>query len=189
MSLHLVAPADSLQLPPAGDMLQALPFAAYTTDAHGRITAFNEAAAVLWGRKPHLGEDYWCGSHKLYWMDGRPMAHAECPMAQTLKTGVAVRGVEAMLERPDGSTVYFAPHPTAFKDAKGHVTGGINIMMDITDRLKADRTSGHFAAIVESSDDAIISKNLSGIIQSWNQGAERLSAIPPRKRSGSIFPS
>ena len=46
--------------------------------------------------------------------------------------------------------------------------------MDITERIHADHTNGHFAAIVESSDDAIISKGLDGVIRSWNKGAERV---------------
>jgi two-component system CheB/CheR fusion protein len=174
MSLHLVAAPDALDITTAADVLQAMPFAAYTTDADGRLTAFNDAAATLWGRKPHLGEEHWCGSYKLYWADGEPMAHDECPMATTLKTGEAVRGAEAILERPNGSRVNFTPYPTALKDADGRITGGINILMDITDRIRADHTDAHLGAIVESSDDAIISKNLSGIILSWNKGAERL---------------
>src|SRR4051812_15013171 len=45
-----------------GDVLEALPFAVYATDAVGRITFYNEAAVALWGRRPVLGHDRWCGS-------------------------------------------------------------------------------------------------------------------------------
>ena len=173
MSLHLAAGPRIFDAPSAEDFLEALPFATYTTDAEGRITAFNQAAVEMWGRAPQPGE-YWCGSHKLYAADGQPMAHEDCPMAQTLRTGEAVRGVEAILERPDGKRIHFSPCPTALKDAAGRVTGGINILMDITERISADRTNGHFAAIVESSDDAIISKGLDGVIRSWNKGAEQV---------------
>ena len=71
-------------------IVQNLPVAVYSTDAAGRITFYNDAAASLWGRRPKLGEDWWCGSWRLYWPDGTPMAHDECPMAVTLKTGNAV---------------------------------------------------------------------------------------------------
>jgi PAS domain S-box-containing protein len=174
MSLHLATAEDPLDIPDGRDLLLALPYAAYTTDAHGRITGFNEAAVQMWGRKPHLGEEFWCGAHKLYWPDGRPMAREECPMARTLKSGMAVRGAEMVLERPDGSRIPFVPHPTVLKDQHGEITGGVNVLVDLTDRLNADHTNGHFAAIVESSDDAIISKDLNGIIRSWNKSAERI---------------
>src|ERR1043165_7838009 len=67
------------------DLLDALPAAVYTTDAAGRITYYNQAAAELWGQRPLLGTAEWCGSWKLYWPDATPMAHDECPMALALK--------------------------------------------------------------------------------------------------------
>ena len=93
------------------ELLESLPVAVYVTDAEGRITYFNSAAAELWGVSPRLGEDQWCGSWRLYWADGRAMAHHECPMAVALKEGRPVRGEEAVLERPDGSRIPFAPFP------------------------------------------------------------------------------
>ena len=85
-------------------LLEALPVAVYTTDAEGRITFYNQAAAELWGHRPALGS-LWCGSWRLYWPDGRPMPHDECPMAVALKEGRELRNVEAVAERPDGTRV------------------------------------------------------------------------------------
>ena len=119
-------------------LLDALPAAVYTTDAAGRITYYNEAAAGLWGHRPTLGITEWCGSWKLYWPDGTPMAHKECPMATALKEDRPVRGMEAMLERPDGSCVPFAPYPTPLHDETGRLTGAINMMVDISERKRAE---------------------------------------------------
>src|SRR6266568_7080435 len=66
-------------------VLDSLPAAVYTTDAAGRITYYNDAAAALWGHRPELGTSEWCGSWKLYWPDGRPLPHDQCPMAMALR--------------------------------------------------------------------------------------------------------
>jgi two-component system, chemotaxis family, CheB/CheR fusion protein len=161
--------SDSFQ-----EMLQALPAAVYATDAEGRITFYNEAAAELWGCRPELGKSEFCGSWKLYWPDGRPMPYDQCPMAVALQTGRPIRGAEAVAERPDGTRVVFAPYPTPLLDASGKVVGAINMLVDITDRKGTDLATQRLAAIVESSDDAIVSKDLNGIITTWNTGAQRL---------------
>jgi PAS domain-containing protein len=57
------------------EILDALPAAVYTTDADGRVTMFNQAAATFAGREPQLGTDTWCISWKLYQPDGTPMPH------------------------------------------------------------------------------------------------------------------
>ena len=95
--------------------LDALGVAVYTADANGRITYFNDAAADFWGRRPELGEE-WCGSWRLFWSDGRPMRHEECPMAIALRENRSVRGYEAIAERPDGTRVSFVPYPTPLHD-------------------------------------------------------------------------
>jgi PAS domain S-box-containing protein len=155
-------------------IVDALPAAIYTTDASGRLTYFNEAAVRLWGRRPVLGESRWCGSWKLFWPDGRTMPHDRCPMSLALKEGRAVYGMEAVAERPDGSRIPFLPYPTPIRDSTGRIIGAVNMLLDISERRRAEEALLHLAAIVESSDDAIVSKNLDGTITSWNIGAERI---------------
>jgi PAS domain S-box-containing protein len=155
-------------------ILEALPAAIYATDAAGRITYYNEAAAELWGRRPELGHARWCGSWKLYWPDGTPLPHDQCPMAVSLREGRPIRGLEAIAERPDGRLIPFIPYPTPLYDDAGTLVGAVNMLIDISDRRDAERAAQRLSAIVESAEDAILAKNLDGVITSWNPGAERL---------------
>src|SRR5687768_13283394 len=119
------------------EFLEALGVAVYTTDAGGRITFYNEAAATFWGRRPSLGEE-WCGSLRIFHPDGRPMPHDECPMAVALRENRAVRGEVAIAERPDGSRLWFTPYPTPLRDRRGRVVGAVNVLVDVTERKRAE---------------------------------------------------
>ena len=130
--------------------LEAVAVAVYTTDADGRITFFNEAAVDLWGRRPELGEE-WCGSLRLFHLDGRAMAHAECPMAIALKENRPVRGTAAIAERPDGRRVAFEPYPTPLRDSEGTLVGAVNVLVDVTERLAAEEALRASAAALEAS--------------------------------------
>ncbi len=120
------------------NLLDALPAALYTTDAAGRVTYYNQAAAEIWGRKPVLGETEWCGSWKLYWADGTPLPLDQCPMAVALREDRPIRGMEAIVERPDGTRVPLIPFPTPLHDASGKLVGGVNMLLEISDRKRAE---------------------------------------------------
>jgi PAS domain S-box-containing protein len=98
-------------------LIENLSAAVYTCDAEGRVLLYNEAAAALWGRKPEVGTDLWCGSWKIYRPDGSPLPLDECPMAVALKKGAPVYGEEIIVERPDGVRLTVLPPPPPVFDS------------------------------------------------------------------------
>ncbi len=120
------------------NVMEALPAALYTTDAEGRLLYYNKAAEELWGFAPKLGEQYWCGSWKIYLPDGTLLPHDQCPMAVALKEKRAMIGPEAVAERPDGTRVPFLPHPSPIFDSHGTMIGAVNMLIDLTAQKQAD---------------------------------------------------
>jgi PAS domain S-box-containing protein len=199
------------------DLLDALPAAIYTTDAAGRITFFNEAAVEFSGRRPEIGSDQWCVTWRLYWPDGRRMAHDECPMARALKEDRPIRGGEAIAERPDGTRVPFRAYPTPLHDASGHLVGAVNVLVDITDAKEIDEARGRLNEMLEErveertrqltealtrlgeterrfrlfvggvTDYAIFMLDPEGVITNWNAGAERIKGYRAEEIIGQHF--
>jgi PAS domain S-box-containing protein len=131
------------------ELIEALPAAIYTTDAAGRITFYNKAAVELAGRRPVLGSDRWCVTWRLFRPDGTSLPHDECPMAIALKEDRPIRGTESIAERPDGTWVTFIPYPTPLHDSSGALIGAVNMLVDITERKKAEEALQRLAETLE----------------------------------------
>ncbi|WP_336488061.1 hypothetical protein [Methylobacterium nigriterrae] len=117
--------------PSRAELFRQIDAALYTTDAQGWLTYYNEAAAELWGRRPVIGRERWCGCWRIFRPDGTPLPHAECPMAVSMREGRAIRGEQAVLERPDGTRVPFMPYPTPLRDRCGRIVAGSNVLLTI----------------------------------------------------------
>ena len=199
------------------DILDALPVAVYTTDAAGTITYYNQAAVEFSGRTPKPGSDEWCVTERLYRPDGTPLPHSECPMAISLKEDRKVWGVEAIAERPDGTRIPFLPYPTPLHDSSGALIGGVNTLLDVSDRKgfeNANRklnqnvgrdgakqtrelagastqlleTEHSFRILVEGvTDYAVFLLDRKGYITSWNPGAERIKGYSASEIIGQHF--
>lgn len=177
------APVDVNQQPFTGisqasppltvQQFENLPIAIYTCNRSGEITSFNKAAATLWGRTPEANEK-WTGSHKSFTAKGEEIMPEKSPMARAVISGLAVENEEIVIQRPDGVRLYIQPYPLPLFDARGEITGGINTLVDITEKHINENRQAMLAAIIESSEDAIVSKTLDGIITTWNHSAEKM---------------
>ena len=139
---HLVVDSavDAVQRDPGGfhQALDRIPAALYVADAEGTVTYFNKACVTLAGRTPEVGRDKWCVTWRIYTPDGEFLPHDQCPMAVAIREKRAVRNIEAVAERPDGSRVHFIPCPTPLFDEAGRFAGAVNLLLDVTEQRKPE---------------------------------------------------
>ena len=135
----------------------------------GVITDWNRAAEALFG----YSEDEAIGRHiSLIAPSGREHEMAE--LLRRIRRGEKVDHFETQRRHKDGHLVDVSLSVSPILGPEGSVVGASKIARAIGDRKHAAVREGLLAAIVTSSEDAIISKDVNGIVSSWNKGAERL---------------
>jgi two-component system, cell cycle sensor histidine kinase and response regulator CckA len=135
----------------------------------GTIFAWNSGAASLFG-------------YSAFEAVGKPIrmllpperANEESDILERIRNGVRVKHFETVRVRKDGTRVPVSVTISPIRGKSGAITGASQIARDITDRVCAAEVRERLAAVVESSDDAIIGKSLDGTITAWNSGAENL---------------
>jgi PAS domain S-box-containing protein len=91
-----------------------------------------------------------------------------------LRLGERIEHFETVRVTKDGRRLDISLTVSPVRDREGRIVGASKIARNITDRKQADRAQALLASIVASSDDAIVSKTLDGVVLSWNGAAERL---------------
>jgi PAS domain S-box-containing protein len=200
-----------------GQLIGALPAAIYTCDAEGKINFFNPAAIELWGREPEIGKERWCGSWKIFRNNGSALPLEESPMALTLLENGSVKEEEIIIERPDGARLNVLSHPQRIYDDNGQVVGAINMLVDVTEKRKAEKIlfeneekfrllsqsleknieertrtfkqseERYHKMIEEVQDYAIILLDKEGTIINWNKGAEKIKGYTEKEILGQNF--
>jgi PAS domain S-box-containing protein len=149
-------------------IVQSADDAITSIDLNETITSWNRAAEQLYGyeAKEVIGK-----SNRLIIPPDRYAE--EDDIVRRVKSGEGVQHFDTVRIRKDGSRIEVAITVSAIYE-DGIIIGVSKIARDMSERKNAERNGARLAAIVESSDDAIVGKDLNGIITSWNRAAERM---------------
>jgi two-component system, cell cycle sensor histidine kinase and response regulator CckA len=147
-------------------------------DANNITTFMNPRLAEMLG----CSVEYAVGRPTFAFMDERGIEEAR-QRIERRRRGLAERG-EFRLKRRDGSDLWVSLHADPLFDEAGNFESSVVLVTDITERRAADETRSRLASIVSSSDDAILSRSVDGLILTWNRGAERLTQYSAEEAVG-----
>jgi PAS domain S-box-containing protein len=148
--------------------------AVISTDADGRVVFLNGVAEALtgWPQAEAAGRPLPDVFRILHERTRQPV---ENPALRALREGVVVGlANHTVLVARDGSERPIDDSAAPMRDEQGNPVGAVLVFRDVTERRRTEEARARLAAIVESSDDAIVSKTLEGVIRTWNAGAERI---------------
>lgn len=148
--------------------------AVITTDADGRVTYMNRVAEALtgWPQSEAIARPL-CEIFHI--VNERTRAIVEDPALRALQLGDFVSlAKHTVLIARDGSERPIDDSAAPIRDDFGNARGAVLVFRDITERKRAEAALARLASIVESSEDAIVTKTLAGVVLSWNAGAERI---------------
>ncbi|HWY69249.1 MAG TPA: PAS domain S-box protein [Terriglobales bacterium] len=138
-------------------------------DLNGIVTSWNAAAERIFG---YSGEEIIGRSITL--LIPPELQDDEILILSKIRAGERIEHFQTVRLHKNGTRVDVSLTVSPIKNKQGRIIGAAKIARDITQQKKSEEAAFRLAAIVESSDDAIVSKDLNGIIQSWNKGAERI---------------
>jgi len=140
-----------------------------STDLQETITSWNPAAERLYG---YLAGEVIGKSNRIIIPADRQTE--EDDVVRRLRRGEGIQHLETARVHKNGSRIEVVITASAIRGRGGAVVGISKIARDISRRKESERNGARLAAIVESSDDAIVSKDLNGLITTWNPAAERM---------------
>lgn len=149
------------------------PLGAYSCDINGCITAYNAAAVKLWNRIPEHQHELWVGFLHIFDSNRQLIPCEETPMVQTLRDGVECDEI-LTVETHDHQLKTIRVITKPVFDGASQQIGGQATLINMDDLAYEEKKQFILSAIVQSSENAIISKDLDGVITSWNPGAQRI---------------
>jgi PAS domain S-box-containing protein len=145
----------------------------------GIITSWNHTAQRVLGYSAQEA----IGSHITLIIPKDRLPEEDTIIAR-VRRGERLEHFDTVRQRKDGSLIDLSLTISPVKDSSGRIVGASKVAREITDRKRAERSTALLAAIVDSSEDAIVSKTLDGIITSWNMSAERMFGYRPEDAIG-----